>query len=298
MARPSIATCLASLAVTLFAGPAWAVPVATFDENVFRLRVPPGESLSVRIEGRASHWTEPGPAADYFVVGLVEAIGFGPGCSLKAATVNGGQPLQLWCALDPASIDSAPLRYRLSFANGNDRASPGSSAFDVRGVVYAGAGDDVVSGDRVFGGPGADWLDGPVLNGGAGDDRLDTADPGHKNVARGGPGDDLIVTFGDVGGINWAYGGRGNDHLNASLYTRDMLVGGPGHDVVELIMDGRPDLVRLRGGGADLLRCRDVDGFLPAGERKDIVFADAADRIEPDCKGTRVLLKGKPRLRR
>jgi len=125
------------------------------------------------------------------------------------------------------------------------------------------------------------------------------ADLEHKNVARGGPGDDHIYTFGGVvGGLNWAYGGRGDDRLRADLEGRDMLVGGPGHEVVELVLDGRPDVVRLRGGGADVLRCSDEEGTHVEGEPHDRVFADSTDRIDPDCKGTQVLLEGRPSLRR
>ena len=67
-----------------------------------------------------------------------------------------------------------------------------------------------------------------------------------------------------------------------------MLVGGRGRDVVLLGSDGLPDVVRLRGGGADRVDC----GDLTAG---DLLYVDRSDRIDPDCAGTRILLTERPR---
>jgi hypothetical protein len=298
MVRSFVATCLASLVLALLAASALAVPMATFEGNVFRLRVPSGESVRANIVGRASTGTNPEPAADHFVVAFREPVDFGPGCRLQQATLNNiAEPLELWCGLDPAGIDSVPLRYRFSFADGDDYGGgPEGGLRGVRGVIYAGAGDDIASGNRVFGGPGADILDGPLLYGGAGTDWMNaTEEVAQKQIVRGGPGDDRINDTLPVAST-WAYGGRGDDHIYSS-YRGDMLVGGPGRDMVVLTEDGKPDLVRLRGGGSDVLRCRDPDFAGLPGERHDIVFADGADRIDPFCEGTQILFDGRPGLR-
>jgi hypothetical protein len=179
-------------------------------------------------------------------------------------------------------VSSEQLRYRLSLADAADWADV---SYPMRGVVYAGKGDDVVGADRVYGGLGDDHVfgrrvyGGPGRDYGAGDDAA-TGQP----VLFGGSGKD------ELRGPGRLYGGAGDDHLSdlAPEGSGDMFIGGPGRDVVRLYGDGRRDVVRLRGGGADRVVC----GELPAG---DVLFVDRSDRLDPDCSSARVLLTERPR---
>jgi len=182
------------------------------------------------------------------------------------------------------------LRYRISLADGDDQAA-GFGTGVLRGVVYAGSGnDDVTQGDRVYGGDGHDELEGARIYGGRGNDGLD-GEGTQLNVLRGGPGDDTLV------GSGWLYGGTGNDFLldsppgNPSAVP-DMLIGGPGRDDVGLQGRGRT-VVRLRGGGSDSVGCDQ-----PA-SHDVVMFLDRSDRINRDCgRSARVLYAARPRAPR
>ena len=67
-----------------------------------------------------------------------------------------------------------------------------------------------------------------------------------------------------------------------------MFVGGLGRDLVRLHNEGRRDVVRLRGGGADEVRC-----YFP-GDPRDIFVVDGSDRVGRACKG-RVMLTERAR---
>ena len=183
----------------------------------------------------------------------------------------------------PTAVPRREVRYRISLGDGLQDVEVGGF---IRGVIYAGAGDDeVIPGDRVYGGPGDDTLHGGTVYGGPGDDMLEDL-PGF-GVLRGGAGDDQLVGF--YGGR--LYGGRGDDALDASG-PGEMVVGGPGRDLVSVLPDsGAPDVVRLRGGGRDRLFCN--EGPLGASE---VVYVDRRDRIDPDCGDkARIVTVGRPR---
>jgi Ca2+-binding RTX toxin-like protein len=118
-------------------------------------------------------------------------------------------------------------------------------------VIYADAGDDVISGeatgdvicgglgnDRIGGGGGNDRLSGEdgtdVLEGDRGNDRLD-AGPGDGDRARGGLGDDEVngglgngdEAVGDLG-TDEVNGGEGDFDLMRGDFGADRMIGGPG----------------------------------------------------------------------
>jgi hypothetical protein len=70
-----------------------------------------------------------------------------------------------------------------------------------------------------------------------------------------------------------------------------MLVGGPGRDAAVMFHenDNVRDVVRVRGGGQDVVQCA---GRL---DRQDVIFADRSDEIEPGCRSARILVTGRPR---
>jgi hypothetical protein len=147
----------------------------------------------------------------------------------------------------------------VGFGDGGDGAT-GLGPKLLRGVLYAGVGnDEIEDADSIFGGSGNDSLDGNRVYGGLGDDQFSPSEEYEpiRNVLCGGPDDDSL------NGPGWLYGGLGDDSLGDSGSNQagvpDMLVGGPGSDVVELI-GGAGTVVRLRGGGADSLYC---DGGAP-----------------------------------
>ncbi|WP_425089387.1 cadherin-like domain-containing protein [Stappia sp.] len=105
-------------------------------------------------------------------------------------------------------------------------------AHDDGGVIYSGAGDDIVYGgdgnDRIDYGTGAD-----IVYGGAGDDRIDDA-PGQiisedANHLDGGAGNDMIWAG---GGDDTLIGGTGNDRLYGEQ-DDDSLEGGAGDDFID-----------------------------------------------------------------
>ncbi len=179
-------------------------------------------------------------------------------------------------------VSAEQLRYRLSLGDATHESA--SVSHLMRGVVYGGKGDDFVGADRIYGGEGNDYIDGRRLYGGPGRDNLDGEwGAGDTNVLFGGTGNDKLRAPG------WLYGGPGDDQLSDPIgpQSADMLVGGPGHDVVRLYGDGRRDVVRLRGGGADRVTCS-------VGE-DDVLFVDRSDRLSRACKKAIVLYTERPR---
>ncbi len=159
-----------------------------------------------------------------------------------------------------------------------------------RGVVYSGPRANYISnGDRVYGGAGSDGLQGVQVYGGPGDDNLgSTPSSTGTPILRGGPGNDFLASPG------WLYGGPGADKLDDELYgaqSSDMLVGGPGRDTVRLQRDRTNDVVRVRGGGVDRIKC---ERFLPP-DPGDVLFVDRSDRVSPGCKTATVLYTERPR---
>jgi RTX calcium-binding nonapeptide repeat (4 copies) len=280
------ASVLGALALTLVcAAPAGAAS-ATFDGRMFRFRAKPAESVEMVLQLRSPPM--------HFVAYTRARVDVGPGCSLRPTD---GQWLGIAGALDvvclnsSADLDGASPRFRLSLG---DRRDQPSIHYTTRGVVYAGAGDDVVgTADRVYGGKGDDFIGGSSLYGGPGDDRL-APGRGGMRLLRGGRGDDRLA------GPGLLYAGVGNDRLDEWLGP-DMLVGGPGHDTVTAAQFGADefrDVVRLRGGGADTLRC------WRAPDAEDVMLLDRSDRVLPGNRGTRgagsgcsraqILLSGRP----
>jgi hypothetical protein len=180
----------------------------------------------------------------------------------------------------PFAVPQRDLFYRFSLGDGSGNVLVNRR---MGGVIFAGAGDDTAQfGDRVFGGPGDDFLSGTTVFGGPGDDRLeDLPDrlrtPGGIDFGtlRGGVGDDRVQT---LDGSEQLFGGPGDDKLLAEG-ARETVVGGSGRDVVTVVPDGgAPDVVRLRGGGRDLLVC--LFGALGASDR---IHVDRRDGIDPVC---------------
>ena len=68
----------------------------------------------------------------------------------------------------------------------------------------------------------------------------------------------------------------------------DLLVGGPGRDIIKLIDDQRTDVVRLRNGGADHVICS-------TSATDDVLFVDRTDRLSPSCENATVLFTERPR---
>jgi dipeptidyl aminopeptidase/acylaminoacyl peptidase len=90
----------------------------------------------------------------------------------------------------------------------------------------------------------------------------------YLDLIRGLGGDDRI-TGGD--GHDEIDGGRGDDWISGGPYG-DVLVGGPGRDRIDGGLG--PDLIRVRDGERDIVRC---------GNGPDRVLADAHDVVARDC---------------
>jgi hypothetical protein len=79
----------------------------------------------------------------------------------------------------------------------------------LRGLVYAGTGDDFAFAQRACGGDGNDRIIGRRLHGGRGSDEVEgyAPVPGRNHLLFGGPGNDQLDTPGRL------YGGPGDDEL-------------------------------------------------------------------------------------
>ena len=268
MPRHFLAISAVVLVLALFcAGSAAAVSV-TFEGGVLRYRAEPEEAAEVGLYVQSVPSLDPRDAPDsYLQVLSSPPVEIAIGCTADRAD-EGRARRTLRCPL--GSLVPGRVRYRLSFGG---RAQSQTVRTDDRvsadligsGVIYAGAGNDVVrEGDRVYGGSGRDDVEGVHVDGGSGADHVwgDVAAylGGRPVELRGGPGDDILDGPGletPIFGHGHLYGGRGDDVLNARAIppSREMLVGGPGNDVVHLYADGRRDVVRVRGGGIDRIDC-------------------------------------------
>ena len=272
MPRRFLATLVPVLALALACAISAEAASISFDGEVLRYRAQPREGSHVVVRLKAS--AEP----RYLQIRADGAVTFnlGPGCNSSVS--------------DPTYVVQCPLvarqnepRYRF-----NVGGTSSSTRFfgDLRGVVYGGSGYDVVSGgDQVYGGPRGDVLDGAHVYGGPGHDTVSGSSTETNPVLRGGPGNDDLLSPG------WLYAGPGSDSLQELVRPRtaDMLVGGPGEDVLYLESDNRSDVVRVRGGGVDHVHC-------PARpDPGDVLFVDRSDRLSPSCKKATVLFTERPR---
>jgi len=277
----------------------------SFDGQVVRWRDLPAERTVVWAFGV----DERRPRSLY--VDVDPLIEMSPGCGRVNLTPDDPDPF--WELQCPVTVKTRELLFRFSLGDRNDRvrsasedlsprfpravvyADAGNDQVDDVDLVYGGAGNDRVEfAERAFGGGGNDDMTGLRLFGDRGRDQLFGFVGGGQSATPrvyGGRGDDRLE------GNGMLYGGPGDDTITSSgPIGPQMVVGGPGRDVVQLSGDehGR-DIVRLRGGGADLLRCvensPDIDfTFGP----QDMLYVDRSDRLVGDCGGARVLLTGRP----
>jgi RTX calcium-binding nonapeptide repeat (4 copies) len=298
-----LAAVAAIFALALVWAPSVAAVSITFDEKVLRYRADPEEAAYVGLSVGNEPSSDPGGASDWYLYlasspPVQAAVGCGP------VVGDEGRALRtVRCPL--GSLVAAQVRYRLSFGGGLQSRARGTDdrvSADLRsGVIYAGAGNDVVrGGDRVYGGPGRDDVEGVHVDGGPGADHVwgDVAIYGNRTaVLRGGPGNDVLDSPGldfPAPGHGHLYGGRGDDVLNARAIppSREMVVGGPGNDVIHLPAEPyaiRRDVVRVRGGGVDRVDCG------KRGSSADTLFVDRTDRLSPSCKDATVLYTERPR---
>jgi serralysin len=128
---------------------------------------------------------------------------------------------------------------------GNDWIIPGDGA----DYVYAGDGDDHVSGDGECANT-PDRSGNDVIYGGNHNDAL-FGDNGNDRLY-GGNGDDYLS---GVNGADRLEGGAGNDELQGDVDGRpaaaDILLGGPGRDVVDYASYSKPITVDLDGASRD-----------------------------------------------
>jgi hypothetical protein len=273
---------LATLAVGLAMGLACAPSAAagiqiSFDGEILRFRTQPSEQSYAKVGLRAS--AEPPHLEIRLSPTTVEApLQPGPGC-LTTSVSYVERVVQ--CPLTSASPDQ--LRYRWTLGKGFVLFEKG-----LRGVTYGSSGFDYVGGgDRVYGGPGNDELErGTQVYAGPGHDFLSAKRaPTGGTVLYGGPGNDGFK----FGGLQ--YGGSGIDQLSDTDVRKsgDMLVGGPGRDYVSLARDRLSDVVRVRGGGEDVVHCpRHSDP-------RDALFVDRSDQLDPSCAKATVLYTERPR---
>lgn len=264
----------------------------TFDGEVLRYREHPGEQANFGdfVVGVGLITSTAPPFLRVYLAPLpfddpIESVHVGSGC--QNAGSGSSDPrvasVRVHCPLSSASIDQ--VRYRFTLGVARDVTFQGPR---LRGVVYArGGADDVSNADRVYGGPGDDALDGARVYGGPGQDIVsgNTATTTDGPVVYGGPGYDLLSAPGLL------YGGPKNDVLEDSVFSKsaDMMVGGPGRDIVRLARDRRRDVVQVRGGGVDYVNCREHP------DPGDALFVDRTDRLSPSCKDATVLYTERPR---
>ncbi len=163
-----------------------------------------GDAGNDRLEGHGGSDTLYGGAGDDLLTGLDGAdLMFGDGGNDRLYGGDGSDTLYGGDGMDT-----------LDGSSGDDFLFGGSTAADLRDVIYAGAGHDSADGgagdDEIWGGEGND-----TLLGGAGTDTLLGQDD--ADMLNGLEGSDLL------------YGGAGNDTL-AGGYGFDRLNGGAGAD--------------------------------------------------------------------
>jgi hypothetical protein len=278
--RSALTSIAASVIAAIFASSVSAA-TATYERGVFRYREQPEENVEFFSLGLRGGQT--GGMGAYLWGFTSTAVNAGPGCRAGPSE----EFFEVVCPLD----GRAP-RYRLSLNRRANRVDIGSAGLS--GVIYSGPGDDTardyLSRSTVYGGSGDADLAALRVHGGAGDDNIDGPDLRARAILRGGTGHDIVDAWPASG---WVYGGAGSDLLRDSRRP-DMLVGGPGRDDIVLLYanDSSRDIVRVRGGGSDLVDCNDRP------DARDVFFVDAADRIGSMCRSARILLTGRPRYLR
>ena len=267
------AALLAVFALTLVCASSAAAASITFDGRFLRVRASEAQAVSIK--------PEPLGAPTRLRAGVLGQLTFLAGCDPLFLVPP--ERHEVRCPLDSTSIRE--VRYRITLSSEGDSANV--DVRSLRGVMYGRGDGDFLSGDRVFGGAGPDDVSGQRIYGGPGGDSLygyvrsATAPP----LGFGGPGNDEF----DGGG--WFYGGPGNDFLDDHESSSDMLVGGPGRDLVGLEPDGRRDVLRVRGGGKDTVDC----SSFPLPDPEDVLFVDRSDRLSPGCEDATVLYTARPR---
>jgi hypothetical protein len=243
----------------------------SFDGEVLRYRGANAEKVyMIRVRLRKSIEQRYWQIGAFAEPGLpVPPVDVGPGCSLVFSEPD----RVVHCQLVPSREQP---RYRF-----NVGSTEAGFYGNLRGVVYGGGGPDLIFGaDRVYGGAGEDDLEGVRLYGGPGSDLLQAKRiaPSDQPIQHGGAGRDSLNPPG------WLYGGPGPDWFDDSLAkSADMLVGGPGKDYVEIWRDGHDDVVRIRGGGRDIVVCYSPD---PG----DVLFVDRSDDVDSECKKKAIVL--------
>lgn len=170
-------------------------------------------------------------------------------------------------------------------ANGNGTTVSGGSGQDTIDVKANGAavahGDadaDALRGGhpsnwgaKLWGDGGSDLVvgnaHGDELEGGSGNDQIFTAF-GESGFAHGGPGADVIVDLGVIGGAFTSHGDSGNDIIIGATTAADAVDGGANADRID-----------VSGGGPD--------DTVACGPGFDVVWADAGDTIAADCEVVR-----------
>jgi hypothetical protein len=262
-----LATAAAALPIGLLVASSAAATTVKAADGVLRYRAHAGETAHIALDVTATHFrvlTQPTPD-------------LGAECSMKP----GPSGAEVFCPLGGGNQN-----YRVSLSDGDDSVRVLTSR--LFGTIYSGLGDDEVDGgQRVFGGSGNDRLNGTYVYGGPGDDDIvidRDAESSPLHTLRGGPGNDRIDAAGST------YGGPGDDRLKDLDLGPGVnrLVGGPGRDRVTLVTGGSEDIVRVRGGGRDTIRCAQ------APPRFDVLIVDGSDRVSPRCRSARILRSGRP----
>ncbi len=224
------------------------------------------------------------------------------GADYDVATINNASGLNL-------SVGGWTSVERIEGFTGNDTIDA-SGATETRLIwgnagndqITGGAGDDILLGgegnDLLNGGNGADTMQGgtgnDTFNGGAGHDMFYIGKSGDV-VADGGDGYDtaiinnasgLSISVGTWAGVERIEGFTGNDTINASGYSEDLVItggagrdsitGGEGNDTV--YADGGNDIV-FGGAGADALIGAAGNDTLEGGLGKDFLLGGAGSDV-------------------
>lgn len=172
--------------------------------------------------------------------------------------------------------------------DGNDRITPG----DGTDYVNAGDGNDDVSGDGQCDKPGRWGND--VIHGGNGNDTL-FGDNGNDRLYGGNGNDYLAGGY----GADRIEGGAGNDELqgdvDSSRTAADILLGGPGRDLVDYGSYTKPITVDLDGASRDDGQAGEHDTVgsdiedVFGGMGNDILIGNAADNTLDGFRGNNVI---------
>ncbi len=223
------------------------------------------------------------------------------------------------CDFDGSAIACFPAAAVDAYLGDRDDTA---SVEGLRGHVWAGSGDDVVSGYsnsgplEIYGQGGDDELGaggigGQLVDGGAGDDLLYVGGFEGTATGIGGSGNDVMVFVGSYQLSAVLDGGSGADRITLQPGVLSTVAGGSGDDTVDVAGDrpvystggytieggsgddhlsGGPDADIVNGGGDD--DTIDVAGggadTVSCGRGRDVVLADASDTIASDCEITQL----------